>query len=173
MLTTHDMDEAAKLCDRVGIVDHGQMLALDTPAALVRSLPGSATLEVGVRAGGVPAESVVEALGELAGVERVELLGSVTGRNELGAGPASVVGPALGDRSDGSRTEVATAARTGTDPDTDTTQRLRIYVAGEPAALVGPVVSVLSARGASVADMSLGEATLEDVFIGLTGRDLR
>jgi ABC-2 type transport system ATP-binding protein len=175
MLTTHDMDEAAKLCDRVGIVDHGQMLALDTPAALVRSLPGSATLEVGVRAGGVPAESVVEALGELAGVERVELLGSVPGRNELGVGPASVVGPALGDRSDGSRTEVATAARTGTDPDpdTDTTQRLRIYVAGEPAALVGPVVSVLSARGASVADMSLGEATLEDVFIGLTGRDLR
>jgi ABC-2 type transport system ATP-binding protein len=41
VLTTHDMDEAAKLCDRVGIVDHGKLLALDSPTALTRSLPGS------------------------------------------------------------------------------------------------------------------------------------
>ena len=36
VLTTHDMDEAAELADRVGIIDHGKLLALDTPAALTR-----------------------------------------------------------------------------------------------------------------------------------------
>jgi ABC-2 type transport system ATP-binding protein len=45
MLTTHDMDEAAALASRVGIMDHGTLLALDTPAALIRSLPGRSTLE--------------------------------------------------------------------------------------------------------------------------------
>src|SRR5204863_8021923 len=48
-LTTHDMHEAAKLADRVGIMDHGHLLALDTPPALMRSLPGNATLEVSTR----------------------------------------------------------------------------------------------------------------------------
>ena len=32
VLTTHDMDEAAEMSDRVGIVDHGKLLALDTPS---------------------------------------------------------------------------------------------------------------------------------------------
>jgi len=38
VLTTHYMDEAEALCDRVGIMDHGRILELDTPAALVRGL---------------------------------------------------------------------------------------------------------------------------------------
>ena len=46
VLTTHDMDEAAKLADRVGIVDHGKLLALDTPSALVAGLPGEATIDL-------------------------------------------------------------------------------------------------------------------------------
>jgi len=75
MLTTHDMHEAATLADRVGIMDHGKVLALDTPEALMRGLPGSSTLELSVRAqnGGVPT-AVVQALQELAGVEQVEAL---------------------------------------------------------------------------------------------------
>src|SRR5438093_8661953 len=48
LLTTHDMDEAAELSQRVGIMDHGRLLALDTPEALTRSLPGSQTLDVTV-----------------------------------------------------------------------------------------------------------------------------
>jgi ABC-2 type transport system ATP-binding protein len=40
LLTTHDMHEAAALADRVGIMDHGKLLALDTPEALMRSLEG-------------------------------------------------------------------------------------------------------------------------------------
>src|SRR5206468_669861 len=46
ILTTHDMDEAALLADRVGIMDHGHLLALDTPEALMRSLEGEGTLEL-------------------------------------------------------------------------------------------------------------------------------
>lgn len=45
VLTTHDMDEAAKLSDRVGVVDHGRMLALDTPSTLVEALPPDAAVK--------------------------------------------------------------------------------------------------------------------------------
>jgi ABC-2 type transport system ATP-binding protein len=45
LLTTHDMDEAAELCDRVGIVDHGHLLALDTPTALMTALGDGSSLE--------------------------------------------------------------------------------------------------------------------------------
>jgi ABC-2 type transport system ATP-binding protein len=38
LLTTHFMDEAERLCDRVAILDHGRIVALDTPAALIRDL---------------------------------------------------------------------------------------------------------------------------------------
>jgi ABC-type multidrug transport system ATPase subunit len=40
LLTTHYMDEADKLCDRVAIVDHGKLVALDSPGALEASIPG-------------------------------------------------------------------------------------------------------------------------------------
>ncbi|HEV2387175.1 MAG TPA: ATP-binding cassette domain-containing protein [Candidatus Acidoferrales bacterium] len=40
LLTTHYMDEADKLCDRVAIVDHGDLKALDSPARLKQSIPG-------------------------------------------------------------------------------------------------------------------------------------
>jgi ABC-2 type transport system ATP-binding protein len=75
-LTTHDMHEAALLADRVGIMDHGKLLALDTPEALMRGLPGSSTLELSVHAGdnGQSPESVIDAFTALPGVERVEPL---------------------------------------------------------------------------------------------------
>ena len=41
LLTTHYMDEADKLCDRIAIVDHGKLVALDTPARLKASIPGT------------------------------------------------------------------------------------------------------------------------------------
>ncbi|HKH72515.1 MAG TPA: ATP-binding cassette domain-containing protein [Vicinamibacterales bacterium] len=40
LITTHYMDEADKLCDRIAIVDHGKLVALDSPAALKASIPG-------------------------------------------------------------------------------------------------------------------------------------
>jgi len=72
VLTTHDMDEAAELADRVGIMDHGKLLALDTPPALTRGLPGRTTLEVAVALDGTPPDDLLAELGALHGVERVE-----------------------------------------------------------------------------------------------------
>jgi ABC-2 type transport system ATP-binding protein len=72
VLTTHAMDEAAELADRVGIMDLGRLLALDTPAALTRGLPGRTTLEVAVALDGTPADDLLSELGALDGVERVE-----------------------------------------------------------------------------------------------------
>jgi ABC-2 type transport system ATP-binding protein len=46
LLTTHYMDEADKLCDRIAIVDHGELKALDSPLKLKTSIPGKNTLEV-------------------------------------------------------------------------------------------------------------------------------
>jgi ABC-2 type transport system ATP-binding protein len=80
LLTTHDMDEAAALADRVGVMDHGKLLALDTPAELVRSLPGSSTLDLIAQGddldAGAPARA---ALGRLDQVERVEPLAAQPG----------------------------------------------------------------------------------------------
>jgi len=46
LITTHYMDEADRLCDRIAIVDHGQLVALDTPARLKQSVPGDNVIEV-------------------------------------------------------------------------------------------------------------------------------
>src|SRR6185312_894264 len=45
LITTHYMDEADRLCDRIAIVDHGHLVALDTPKALKASVPGSNVIE--------------------------------------------------------------------------------------------------------------------------------
>jgi ABC-2 type transport system ATP-binding protein len=45
LITTHYMDEADRLCDRIAIVDHGKLVALDTPASLKASVPGSNVIE--------------------------------------------------------------------------------------------------------------------------------
>ena len=46
LITTHYMDEADRLCDRIAIVDHGKLVALDAPMALKASVPGSNVVEV-------------------------------------------------------------------------------------------------------------------------------
>ena len=130
VITTHDMDEAATLSDRVGIMDHGRLLALDTPAALTRSLPGSATLDIDVeRAPEDTDDAVLAALAPLA--ERVEQVADGSGL------------------------------------------RARLYLSGNAAALVGPVSEALSARRARLTGVRIGEPSLEDVFLSLTGRELR
>src|SRR5581483_9731085 len=101
VLTTHDMHEAAALTDRVGIMDHGRLLALDTPAALMHSLQDESTLELSTSG---PADAdAVGALGALAGVEAVEQLqGALDGdgaapprvRLYLNGAAAPVVAPA-------------------------------------------------------------------------------
>ncbi|MGE0815233.1 MAG: ABC transporter ATP-binding protein [Vicinamibacterales bacterium] len=62
LLTTHYMDEAATLADRVGIVDRGRLIALGTPAALVQSIGAAHVVNVRLESGVPPAVSVLAAL---------------------------------------------------------------------------------------------------------------
>jgi ABC-2 type transport system ATP-binding protein len=72
VLTTHDMDEAAALSDRVGVMDRGRLLALDTPEALTKALPGSQTLDVTIELNGCAPGVLLEAMAALDRVENVE-----------------------------------------------------------------------------------------------------
>ena len=144
ILTTHDMDEAALLADRVGIMDHGHLLALDTPEALMRSLEGEGTLEL---AADRPADgAVVDALAALDGVDRVETVHAAAENGAPGAPPPSADSQPL---------------------------RVRLYLTGDAALLVAPAAAVLTEHGLALQDVKLGAVTLEDVFIHLTGRTLR
>jgi ABC-2 type transport system ATP-binding protein len=70
LLTTHYMDEADKLCDRIAIVDHGKLVALDSPLKLKASIPGSTIMEVSFSS--VPA-GWLETLRGLADVQTVKV----------------------------------------------------------------------------------------------------
>jgi ABC-2 type transport system ATP-binding protein len=69
MLSTHYMDEADKLCDRIAIVDHGKLVALDSPLKLKTSIPGTNTIEVSFSS--VPADwqRTLESLPDVATVK--------------------------------------------------------------------------------------------------------
>jgi ABC-2 type transport system ATP-binding protein len=68
ILTTHYMEEADRLCQRLAVVDHGRVLTLDTPAALKRSLPGGQVLDLWVRT----SEPLAPRLRAVAGVLNLE-----------------------------------------------------------------------------------------------------
>lgn len=61
LLTTHYMDEADKLCERIAIVDHGKLVALDTPTKLKDSVPGTETVDA--EFSGAPADWLVQLQG--------------------------------------------------------------------------------------------------------------
>ena len=69
IVTTHYMDEADKLCDRIAIVDHGKLVALDSPLKLKASIPGRNVLEVSFA--GAPADwaATLRALPEVAEIK--------------------------------------------------------------------------------------------------------
>ncbi len=70
LLTTHFMEEAERLCDRIAIVDHGRLVAMDTPAALIRSLHAEDRVAFSLDGGLAPALGAA-----LAGIGRVEVEG--------------------------------------------------------------------------------------------------
>ena len=72
MLLTHYMEEADRLCSRVAIMDHGRILALDTPAALKRSV-GADTI-VAVKSGGDAERLAAWLQGEVEGVTRTRVI---------------------------------------------------------------------------------------------------
>jgi len=69
LLTTHYMEEADRLCDRIAIVDHGKLVALGTPVELKQSVPGSNVVEVQFSR---EDEDWKSRLGKLSGVTEVE-----------------------------------------------------------------------------------------------------
>ena len=124
LLTTHYMEEADQLCDRLAIIDHGRLLAMDTPAALKRSV-------------GVDAMITVQAAGDLDRLARV-----------------------LG-------TEIAEASRVEVADGT-----IRLWCA-RTHGMLPRIIDVAERHGFEVSDLSATAATLETVFIDLTGKDLR
>jgi len=121
VLTTHYMEEAQVLCDRVIIVDHGRIVAQGTPAELIASIGGEQVIEF------VAAPDVAD--GALA------QLPSLVSTQRRGAGH------------------------------TLTVRELHVAL---PALL-----AQLSAAGAELSSLSTRHATLDDVFLALTGRSLR
>ncbi|MCX4390257.1 ABC transporter ATP-binding protein [Micromonospora peucetia] len=160
VVTTHDMDEAEKLCDRVGIVDHGKLLTLDTPSALTRTLPGSSTLTLVVTPG-APADEVRAALGGIPDVEQVEHFrtsnpGAAAAPTFPGMPPMPMPMP---------------APETPADPNAPLS--FRIYTSTQPANAIPMAMKILADLGCEVRDLNIGQPSLEDVFIHLTGRELR
>ena len=87
LITTHYMDEADKLCDRIAIVDHGELKALDSPQKLKASIPGKNSLEVSFSATPPGWE---ERLRQLPEVEKVSANENIY-RIATGNGPATTL----------------------------------------------------------------------------------
>jgi ABC-2 type transport system ATP-binding protein len=123
LLTTHYMDEAERLCDRVAVVDHGKVIAVGTPTELIASLGGQQVIELAVENGVTVPDDELRAL---PGVHRVA---HAAGAISLAVEKLHETLPAL--------------------------------------------LALAQSRRAQLQRLSTHHATLEDVFVNLTGRQLR
>jgi len=124
LLTTHYMEEAEKLCDRIAIVDHGKIIALGSPLELIASLGGRDVVEFSVEDGGrLP---TAESIRGIPGIRSVQVRGG----------------------------EVALSVE-------------KVHT------VVPRLLAALDASGAKLSRLTTHHATLEDVFVHLTGRHLR
>jgi ABC-2 type transport system ATP-binding protein len=123
MLTTHYMDEAQRLCDRVAIVDQGQVIALGTPTQLIAQLGGEHMIDFCLGEGSTP-------LGDqqLSGLPSVRSVRQNAGTCSLAVDQPHIALPAL--------------------------------------------LALVQSCDASLAQLTTRHATLEDVFVSLTGRHL-
>jgi len=147
MLTTHDMIEADQLCERIAIMDHGKILVLDTPEALKAMIPGGTKLELRVHA------------------PVVVTVGADSHDDKDGQGMEAIIAR-LQALPEATRVEAAAP------PPGVPGVILRIY-APDASALVGPVTHTVDTAGAEILDLRFAQPSLEDVFIHLTGRNLR
>ncbi len=123
LLTTHYMEEAERLCDRVAIVDYGRVIALGSPRQLIAGLDAEDVVEFALEDGGSVEDAMLEAI---PGVQHVH--------------------------TDNGRTRL-------------TVRRVHQSV---PA-----LMKLLNEQGAALSELITHRATLEDVFLSLTGRRLR
>jgi ABC-2 type transport system ATP-binding protein len=91
VMTTHYMEEADRLCERIAIVDQGRLLACDTPDGLKAQAPEGTLVELTLDA---PAEPLVAHVASLPGVDRAEAAGPVL--RASGARSADLVPALLG-----------------------------------------------------------------------------
>jgi ABC-2 type transport system ATP-binding protein len=87
LITTHYMDEADKLCDRIAIVDHGELKALDSPLTLKASIPSTNVLEASFQNAPPDWEITLAALPGVEGVDRHEQVYRLRSTN----GPATTM----------------------------------------------------------------------------------
>jgi ABC-2 type transport system ATP-binding protein len=73
LLSTHILPEVEAICGRVIIIDHGRIVAMDTPENLIRNIRGGTRLALEVRG---PGEEIRQALAKIPGVEKVERRGN-------------------------------------------------------------------------------------------------
>jgi ABC-2 type transport system ATP-binding protein len=123
LLTTHYMDEAERLCDRLAIIDHGKIIAAGTPAELIAGLSGHHVVEFSFSGGNGGGDDV---WARLPGVQSV--------RNDDGLFSLQV---------------------------------------DEPHHTIPALLSAVQQKGAQLAHLTTRQASLEDVFVKLTGRHLR
>lgn len=122
MLTTHYMEEAERLCDRVAIVDQGRVIALDSPQQLIASLGGEHIVEFSLDPGHLPQEST------WLGLPTVD---SVSVKDDV----------------------------------------VHLSV-GEPSAVLPALLKVTDGLGRRLGSLRTRHASLDDVFVQLTGRQL-
>jgi ABC-2 type transport system ATP-binding protein len=124
VLTTHYMDEAERLCDRVAVVDHGKVIALGSPQELIRSLGGDHVVEFA-----------------LLGVDHAPDLA-----------PFRALPSVRGARTEGPAIQLTVS---------------------EPHVTIPALLDYVRSTGAELSQLSTRQASLEDVFVSLTGRHLR
>jgi ABC-2 type transport system ATP-binding protein len=125
VVTTHYMDEAERLCDRVAVIDRGLVIALGTPRELITRLGGEHVVEFSLAADGPPAPTY----------DDLTRLPTVLAAREEAGG--------------------------------------FLLTVGEPHQALPAVLDFVRGTGRTLASLTTRTATLEDVFVTLTGRHLR
>jgi ABC-2 type transport system ATP-binding protein len=121
VLTTHYMEEAQRLCDRIAIMDYGQIIALDSPQRLIESNFRESAIQFKMK--DYPGDQVLTAL-----------------------------------------PDVSKVVREGDD--------IIVYTNNIPSAISG-LLGMASRRSAELSELSVRQATIEDVFLKLTGKRIR
>jgi ABC-2 type transport system ATP-binding protein len=127
ILTTHYMDEAERLCDRVAIMDHGRIISLGSPQQLIASVGG---------------EHIVE----------FAIIGHENGKDGIDAALLTAIAGVGSHRVDAGLHQLSVR---------------ELHTA------VPLIFDTLTRQGLHLSDFRTHSATLEDVFVGLTGRNLR